>query len=525
LSSENQTGMINRWGICICILFMILAIFVQSHILIPYTNDDSYISLRYAKNCADGNGLVYNPGDRVEGYSNFLWVLLEALLFKSGMDAESGIKLAGFILAVFTVCLLWLRPAGKTAYIFVGTLLVFQSSFWLWSWAGLETPLFTFLMLAAVLRFRDELSQSKKFPLSAIAFFFLSITRPEGILFVLVSGIFIVFKYGFRNIITRGPIFWYLISFGGYLIYWVLRYQYYGYPFPNSFYVKTGGGIPQYIQGLHYLNFFFWSEGYYPLIIISLVIYLIRIRSAALQFHYIPALLAMQFVFIVYAGGDQFPFFRFMVPVSPILYVFYIEQILVTDIEHVSIHKNSFRSKFHLKGIVLQVLVMTFAFIWWLTMTVDQKNYWIKRGFNLVQYQETIRTEILIPTAEYLKAKTTGKEVIAVGWAGTIPYYSGLKTIDMLGINDTHIAHRELPWDERFFGHVKHDVPYVLSLKPDYVIMSFPRSVLFKGDPVYLLSDRLMMDSDSFQKNYRLLIPSITGKEDLEFAVFQRVAE
>ena len=37
----------------------------------PYTVDDAFISLRYAENLATGEGLVYNPGQRVEGYSNF----------------------------------------------------------------------------------------------------------------------------------------------------------------------------------------------------------------------------------------------------------------------------------------------------------------------------------------------------------------------------------------------------------------------------------------------------------------------
>src|SRR3954451_10285533 len=38
--------------------------------------DDAMISMRYAKNLANGYGLVWNPGgERVEGYTNPLWVL------------------------------------------------------------------------------------------------------------------------------------------------------------------------------------------------------------------------------------------------------------------------------------------------------------------------------------------------------------------------------------------------------------------------------------------------------------------
>ena len=37
--------------------------------------DDAFISFRYARNLLEGHGLVFNPGEYVEGYSNFLWTL------------------------------------------------------------------------------------------------------------------------------------------------------------------------------------------------------------------------------------------------------------------------------------------------------------------------------------------------------------------------------------------------------------------------------------------------------------------
>ena len=43
--------------------------------------DDAFISFRYARNLLEGHGLVFNPGEYVEGYSNFLWTLELALLW------------------------------------------------------------------------------------------------------------------------------------------------------------------------------------------------------------------------------------------------------------------------------------------------------------------------------------------------------------------------------------------------------------------------------------------------------------
>ena len=51
--------------------------------------DDAFISFRYARNLLEGHGLVFNPGEYVEGYSNFLWVLeLAAIWGLSGVGAS-----------------------------------------------------------------------------------------------------------------------------------------------------------------------------------------------------------------------------------------------------------------------------------------------------------------------------------------------------------------------------------------------------------------------------------------------------
>ena len=55
-----------------------------------YLIDDTYISLRYAKNLVDGLGLVFNPGERVEGYTNFLFVLLGAAALRLGSTRSSS---------------------------------------------------------------------------------------------------------------------------------------------------------------------------------------------------------------------------------------------------------------------------------------------------------------------------------------------------------------------------------------------------------------------------------------------------
>src|SRR5512135_2995012 len=41
--------------------------------------DDAMISMRYAWNLSHGQGLVWNPGERVEGYTNLLLTLVMSI--------------------------------------------------------------------------------------------------------------------------------------------------------------------------------------------------------------------------------------------------------------------------------------------------------------------------------------------------------------------------------------------------------------------------------------------------------------
>src|SRR5262245_45338199 len=52
-----------------------------SHLLGGNISDDAMTSMQYAKNLAEGNGLVFNVGERVEGYTNFLWVIMMTPLY------------------------------------------------------------------------------------------------------------------------------------------------------------------------------------------------------------------------------------------------------------------------------------------------------------------------------------------------------------------------------------------------------------------------------------------------------------
>ncbi|HEY8172474.1 MAG TPA: hypothetical protein VIH21_05255, partial [Dehalococcoidia bacterium] len=123
-----------------------------------YTSDDSYISYRYAENFASGAGLVWNRGEHVEGYTNFLWVVMLAGFHKFGADIVLTGRWLGFVLGVAAIAgtyvltrALVAGEAGKIAGAGAALLLAASGPFAVWGTAGLETSLFAALLVAATL--------------------------------------------------------------------------------------------------------------------------------------------------------------------------------------------------------------------------------------------------------------------------------------------------------------------------------------------------------------------------------------
>jgi arabinofuranosyltransferase len=66
----------------------------------PFAIDDAHISLRYAENWANGYGPIFNPGERVEGYTNFLLFVIEMLLFKLGLEGLLPVKIFSILCGI-----------------------------------------------------------------------------------------------------------------------------------------------------------------------------------------------------------------------------------------------------------------------------------------------------------------------------------------------------------------------------------------------------------------------------------------
>ncbi len=237
----------------------------------------------------------------------------------------------------------------------------------------------------------------------------------------------------------------------------MFRLDYYGLPLPNTFYAKLGGNIPDlFSSGLPYLSGFLTSGGIVLVIPTMLVLFYRR----ALNWIVITLLLQVifQFVYVVRIGGDYLSFHRFLVPVIPAMAV-----LAAVGLTHVLN-----RASMQYLAVLLLVCLQT----------VIAYNSYGASIFSALAHSRQEREQV----AAWLQKNVATDAVLATNAAGVIPYRTKLLTIDMLGLNDRHIASTEYKSDHdgvTFIGHHKHDGIYVCNRAPDVVLTS--GAVLFAG--------------------------------------------
>lgn len=253
--------------------------------------DDAAISFAYAENLAAGEGLVaVAGGERVEGYSNPLWVGLLALFALFGADLQLVAKLLGTGAALGTGYLVWRVDRSWVAPL----LLAVQAPFLIWTASGLENPLFALLLMAGLVAGREE-----RFGLAGLAFGLLALTRPEGLVYGIAAGLM------YQASGARLRRFW-LVLIGVFGAYEVFRIAYFAWPLPNTYYAKLGAPIERWsLDARGWRQLFSWAllgPGW------LVPLYLLGLRRHLV----IGAMALLPLAFSVYAGGDWMRGFRWM---------------------------------------------------------------------------------------------------------------------------------------------------------------------------------------------------------------------
>lgn len=232
-----------------------------------FTIDDAAISFSYARNFAEGYGLgaLYPGAPRVEGYSNFLWVVLLALGTKIGLETVLVSKVLGLVFSLGIAGLLFfsVRSFVQQSWMLLGLLLLPLSlTFSFWSASGLENSLYGFLIIMSVFFLlaeeRREITDPDRWmiPLgSALSLVLVGMTRPEGLVYALAGLAYkvlqIIFSRGdhqkenteakaFTSKRIRSLMVWLIIFAIGYGLFKVWHYLYFAAWWPNPIYAKAG---------------------------------------------------------------------------------------------------------------------------------------------------------------------------------------------------------------------------------------------------------------------------------------------
>lgn len=293
-----------------------LIAFVVGVKLHAFYGDDCFISFRYARHLADGLGPVWNAGERVEGYTNFSWVVLMALGMRLGLQPE----LWSWVLGITSgVLLLWRvltfsarGGSSRDPWAWLPVLLLCLSgSFTAWCTGGLETMFFTLLVFLGYAALADRPTRPHAAALSLAA---AALTRPEGVLFAGIASAVMLLDLLRERDRRRAGLGALVLLWGIIAVHLLWRRSYYGYWVPNTFYAKVPG--PSWAGGLDYLLTFqqeYQLGWFLPLGLLALLGDRRRAAWLALAF------LVPYLGYVVAVGGDQFEF-RFLVHVFPWLF-------------------------------------------------------------------------------------------------------------------------------------------------------------------------------------------------------------
>src|SRR5215216_3163090 len=161
-----------------------------------HVSDDAYISFRYVARWVEGQGLTFNPGERVEGFSNPLWIGILAMSHRllptvAIVDAARVLGFAASAISLLAIAALVKRanPSGHSvAFLYAAVILACTPGFHVYATAGLETPLFGMLVTVAVLFSLTQTTAARLW--AALCLGFAAVCRPEDALYGLLWWLF-----------------------------------------------------------------------------------------------------------------------------------------------------------------------------------------------------------------------------------------------------------------------------------------------------------------------------------------------
>ncbi len=458
---------------------------------LPFFVDDAFISLRYVQRLLEGRGLTWTDGDRVEGYSNLLWVLACAGLGALGIDLMLAARALGIAGSVAALCAVVAAAAprsrqdalpalaGALAFALSGTVAI-------WTIGGLEQPLLVGLLgWAFVLAFPllDPAPPERErwlAPGSLLAL--VCLARPDGALLVAGTLLGLLLVRGRDAATLRLAARLALLPALAVLGQLAFRLAYYGEWVPNTAFVKLGFGWLRLRYGLYYL--IGGLGALLPLVILAGGLAMLVPRGGAadprIRFIGVPVLLWG--AYIVAIGGDVNAAWRHHTVIA-------LGLALVIAIGFSELDARGGGAKVAARSGTAAALFL----VWAIQLTDPQLDRARKERW---QWDGEVVGRLLGT------AFAAEQPLIAVDAAGSVPYYSRLPAVDMLGLSDGYLAHhRPADFGSGALGHELGDGAYVLSRQPDLVLFCHSFT---EPEPCFR-SGVEMIGSPEFAASYRLI--------------------
>ena len=471
-----------------------------SHWFLPV--DDAFITYRHVDNLLSGHGLVFNPGEPVEGYSNLLWALLLAALGGAGLPLE----IAGSLLAAGCGALALGAVYRASALVGLQGHWRFVPAIWLaaaapwayWSGAGLETTGFGLALV--LLWWGYHRGAPPALLLGGVAL--LEWTRPEAIAAAPVLALGLAFdrRVGTRKLAPGLAIF--AALYGGRLLW---RHGTYGAWVATPTAAKSVAGGSRAGEGLQYILEGLSEDRLWFLVVLAMAGFVIAGRRAgragtlagdpgpdpaASPTARLPltpvATLAIGLLgyglFVVQVGGDGLYRHRLLAHGLPLLCL----------LAGAALGGTTVGSARH-RG--LWAAVVASALAW--PAGADEPFYKGYAHANVAEVEESWST-----LGETLAELAPPDLVFATTAAGRAPYHAGLRTIDLLGLCDPEIARVHAVADGPISppaGHERADPEGVLRRRPDLIFVSMLDA---------LGPDRLVLPSEA---RHTLLTSGLTG--------------
>ena len=402
--------------------------------------DDALISLRYAHRLIEGHGLTWTDGERVEGYSNLLWTLLAAALGAVGLDLVVAIRVLGALACMVAVVFVAraARRDGDVAAFVAAASFALAGTTGVWTLAGLEAPLVAALLAVA---FAVSSVRARGAALALLVW-----TRADGLLFALVFALAAGISARRRERElgwTLGP------ALAAVVAQLAFRQVTYGAWAPNTAHVKVALTTDRLVEGIAYVGAGLVALA--PLVVVGVIGIVLAWRRGDERARALALVGCAWTAYVAVIGGDVFPGFRHFVPLTVVFAIGAGTATRILRDRWVRLAAAPYA--------FLIVFGATQVFGTHFTRATDERWAWY--GLEL--------GSLLGDAFE------DRDPLLAVSAAGAIPYASELRSLDLLGLCDAHIA-RTPPAD---FGsgplaHELGDPDYVLRRQPDLLVMGPP---------------------------------------------------